>query len=379
MDSSTATIDGRVAAVIDRLGAGRPLLDDTPRLNLDGFRVTVRSNSAALLERLAGYFAHVVDAHAADDGILIDAIEQADPAADLGLGIDFTDWRRETGKSGRKDSYADFPACRVVRKVRTGMVFLQSAERRIAAGRCLDNDNQVINFINAQYMNHLQQQGWCICHAAGAVVDTPQGPRSIAMAGFSGGGKSTLMLHLMGHDGVRFQSNDRLFLRTEAKQTRSRGIPKLPRVNPGTIVHDPHLHELIPAPRRAQLLGLPQAELWDLEEKYDVMIDAVYGPGRIQHEAPCAALVILNWQRGSADPTRMQRVDPAQRPDLLAAVMKSPGPFYQYADGSFFQDLSQPDPAEYLAALGDTPVYEVTGGVRFDTITQHSLVMLAAR
>lgn len=362
--------------VIDQLRMDRAPSDDRLTLDIDGTRIVIRSNSGDLLRGLGHYFEHVVDPSNPSAEISVEAIERPDPPADLGLGIEFTDWRREPGKSGRKDSYHDVPAGRIVRKVRTGMVFVQSSGRCLAAGRCLDNDNQVINFINAQYMNRLQQDGWCICHAAGAVLDTASGARSIAMAGFSGGGKSTLMLHLMRQEGVRFQSNDRLFLRTDGTTTRARGIPKLPRVNPGTIVHEPRLHNLISAPRRAELLRLPQDALWDLEEKYDVMINSVYGPNRIQHEAPCAGLVILNWDRTSDAPARMRQVDPDERRDLLAAVMKSAGPFYQYADGRFFQDLTQPDPTDYLRALGGTPVYEVTGGVCFDTIAQQCARML---
>ena len=85
-------------------------------------------------------------------------------------GPEFIDWAREPGKTGRKDSYLDLDGGRLVRKVRTGMVFLQSAGERIAAGPCLRYDNQVINFINAQYMNWLQNQGWLICHASGLVT-----------------------------------------------------------------------------------------------------------------------------------------------------------------------------------------------------------------
>jgi len=64
------------------------------------------------------------------------------------MDFDFKDWTREFGKSGRKDSYVDIEDARLIHKVRTGMVFLQSSDQKIAAGPCLQNDNQVINFIN---------------------------------------------------------------------------------------------------------------------------------------------------------------------------------------------------------------------------------------
>jgi hypothetical protein len=44
------------------------------------------------------------------------------------------------------------------------------------------------------------------------------------------------------------------------------GIPKLPRINPGTIVNNPRSNNLIPMSRRQELTSLPQTELWDLEK-----------------------------------------------------------------------------------------------------------------
>jgi len=184
---------------------------------------------------LRQYFSHV-PAGTGEPDMEVIAIDREAPDT----GIDFVDWQREPGKTGRKDSWFDVPGGRVVRKVRTGMVFLQSETQRIAAGPCLEYDNQVINFINAQYMNWLQHRGWLICHSAGLVYRGS----GFGIAGFSGGGKSTLMLHLLEHDAVSYLTNDRLFVRKEAGQTRAVGIPKLPRVNPGTIVHNARLQGL---------------------------------------------------------------------------------------------------------------------------------------
>jgi len=334
-----------------------------------GCTLRLRSNSTELLAGLADYFAHVASTAMTPDLDII-AIERDAPE----LGIDFIDWKREPGKTGRKDSYVDLPGGRLVRKVRTGMVFLQSEDRRIAAGPCRKYDNQVINFINSQYMNWLQNRGWLICHAAGLVYRG----KCLGIAGFSGGGKSTLMLHLLDNDAVSYLTNDRLFVHAGSGRTLARGIPKLPRINPGTIVHNQKLHSLIPEQQRAALLQLPAGELWELEEKYDVHIDRVYGPGRIITEAPLAAFLILDWQRDADGELEVERVDLADHRDLLGALMKSPGPFYQYPDGSFLQDTTAFDEAAYLDTLKGIDVYAARGRIDFSAMSGRTLHELLA-
>ncbi|HEB95795.1 MAG TPA: HprK-related kinase B [Sedimenticola thiotaurini] len=353
-----------LATAADLLRGDEPLQRQALHLHLEGAVVRVRSNSAPLLQRLEHYFGHVTGPPA-ETMIEVIAIDRDPPDP----GVAFRDWAREPGKQGRKDAWYDLPGGRLIRKVRTGMLFLQSESVRIAAGPCLEYDNQVINFINAQYMNLLQQRGCIICHASGLVHDG----RCLGIAGFSGGGKSTLMLHLLAHDGIAFLTNDRLFICDDHGSPRALGIPKLPRVNPGTIVHDPILQSMIPEPERQRLLRLPEQQLWELEQKYDVMIDELYGPGKIVPSAPLASFLVLNWQRGSAGPLRVERVELAQRRDLLRAIMKSPGPFYQYADGHFQRDDQGFDEAAYLAALEGVTVHEARGGVDFDALTRHCL------
>ena len=356
-------------ALATTLQGGEPLCASELHLALEDCRLRVRSNSAELLAALRGYFSHVVAAPARPDIDTI-AIERAAPEP----GVEFIDWQREPGKTGRKDSYADIPGGRLIRKVRTGMVFLQSAGPRIAAGPCRQYDNQLINFINSQYMTWLQHRGWLICHAAGLVYRG----RCLGIAGFSGGGKSTLMLQLLDQKDVAYLTNDRLFIHAGDGAPLARGIPKLPRVNPGTIVHNPRLQPLIPAAQREHLLGLRSGELWKLEQKYDVDIARLYGPGRIVSEAPLGGFLILNWRRDSNAATAITPVDLATRPDLLAAVMKSPGPFYQHPDGTFQQDIAAFDHQAWLDVLQGVAVHEVTGRTDFNALAGRSLEDLLA-
>jgi HprK-related kinase B len=360
------TLQSAAAGLLD----GAQLVTEELHLALGDCHIRLRSNSVELIEGLRGYFGHVLGP-TGEPTLEIVAVERPAPE----LGATFVDWKREPGKTGRKDSYVDLPAARLIRKVRTGMVFLQSETARIAAGPCRRYDNQVINFVNAQYMNWLQHRGWHICHAAGLVHEG----RGLGIAGFSGGGKSTLMLGLLERNTVDYLTNDRLFIRRDGDALHAVGIPKLPRVNPGTIVHNSRLHPLLPPERRQALLELPARELWHLEEKYDVLVERVYGADRISSGAPLGAFLVLNWDRASQAPMRVERVDLHRRRDLLAAIMKSPGPFYQYPDGTFYRDDTPLDEAAYLAQLGDLAVYEVTGAVAFEDLNEFVLARLLAR
>lgn len=337
------------------------LHDEALYLSIGGFCICLRSNSSSFIQQLGRYFAHVrtEECHA---NVMIEAYD----CQVVNLDLDWRDWAREPGKKGRKDAYIDLTDGRLLLKVRTGMLFLQSQEALIAAGPCCDLDNQVINFINSQYMNWLQQHDWLICHASGLDV---QG-HGLGIAGLSGGGKSTLMLGLMDFPDVRYVTNDRLFIIREQDAVLGRGIPKLPRINPGTIVHNPKLHDLMDAQRREHLLSLPGQELWHLEEKHDVMINEIYGDDRIEDEMELKSFLVLNWSHESNEPLQLNTVNIRTRTDLLPAIMKSPGPFYQFADGSMYQDSMQLEEQAYIDALEGVTILEVSGGVDIPHLTQ---------
>ncbi len=71
-------------------------------------------------------------------------------------------------------------------------------------------------------------------------------------------------------------------------------------------------------------------------------------------------------------------VELAQRRDLLAALMKSPGPFYQYPDGHFQQDTDEFDESAYLDTLQGITVYEASGRINFDEMARLCLDELLA-
>ena len=353
-----------ITHIVKQLSDGYPLQAQQVLLQLEQFRIVLRSNSKELLDRLAYYFAHVTtDSEPETFDIEVIALEQNIPELDL----QFIDWKREPGKTGRKDAYIDLEDGRVIKKVRTGMIFFQSSDVLLAAGPCLDNDNQVINYINAQYMNYLQHQGALICHASALAKND----KCYAIAAASGGGKSSLMLNILEEPGLRYVTNDRLLLEHEENEIIGFGIPKLPRVNPGTILNNQRLHSILSDERKQELDALPKENLWDLEEKYDVLLQDLYGSGKIKSKALLKAVLILNWQRDSHEACSIERVNFSERKDLLTAIMKSPGPFYQYADNTFYNDETVLDEEKYFQLLNKVVIYEASGQIDFSYASRY--------
>ncbi|HYQ71512.1 MAG TPA: HprK-related kinase B, partial [Gammaproteobacteria bacterium] len=87
-----------VKAIAGMLVGDAALCADTLSLAIGECTLQLRSNSAAVIDGLRQYFSHVPAGHAEPDMEVI-AIEREAPDT----GIDFVDWRREPGKTGRKD------------------------------------------------------------------------------------------------------------------------------------------------------------------------------------------------------------------------------------------------------------------------------------
>ncbi len=285
------------------------------------------------------------------------------PGQGLSPDPDWTDWQREPGKAGRKDAVHDLAGARLIRKVRSGVTFLQAPGVAVAFGPLAENESTVINFINTQILNAGLREGWQLCHAAAVT----RGARTLAISGLSGGGKSTSILRLMDMEGMGFLSNDRVLVRA-GRPPRALGIPKQPRINPGTILGNPRLRDMLTPARRAELEAMPAADIWALEDKHDLIVGDVYGADRLRYEGALTDFWVLNWDHATDAPTQVAEVALADRPDLLGAIMKSPGPFYQHPDGTFEPNGAVPDPAPYLEALRGVRVCEVSGRVDFDAL-----------
>ncbi|OLN29892.1 HPr kinase [Desulfovibrio sp. DV] len=348
-------------------GLMAPILAEAPlahRLEVTFADVTVAlaTNSQALTDKLGHYYRDFLGSGGTTT-IEVTAIEAGPPDFDLPLSVH----AREPGKTKLKEASVDLPDGRVVRKLTTGLVFLFGQGKNYAVGPCIENDNQIVNFINNRFIEWRLKHGALLFHAAGIA----QAGAGLAIAGFSGAGKSTLALEIMRH-GTDFISNDRVMVSREASSLTMAGVAKMPRVNPGTVLNNPNLASVMNAGDRARFAALPQAELWDLEHKYDAFIDECFGPGRFKLACPMAGLVILRWKR-DASPLTASRVDLNQRRDLMPAFMKDVGLFYE------FEDPSEPSMASqnaYLELLGDLPVLEIDGGVDFHKAARECLTFL---
>jgi len=320
------------------------------KLGFNSCTIEVQTNHSDLDQALKDYFAPFV-APGSQTDILVTVHE----APEQDLGLDFQLSLSEAGKTRVKEEFCDLSDGRVVRKRLTGMVFVFGGPDNCAVGSCQDNLNQVVNFINNRYIQDQLLKGALLGHAAGVSLEGT----GMALAGFSGMGKSTLALKLV-EKGAVFVSNDRLLISHGQTSLIMRGVAKLPRINPGTALNNPCLVEIIPEDDQKRFSSLEKDKLWDLEQKYDVPIDVCFGQGLFKLSAPMQGLLILNWER-KEEPLKIREVDLGTRQDLLPAFIKEPGLFYLSLFGAG-KDFS---PRTYLDLLSRCTVLEAAGGVDF--------------
>jgi HprK-related kinase B len=357
----------------------KPSSSQTQLIRLAGWQLLIRSDTPELHSVLADYFGSLIT----EDPQAIETHLQQEypptlsvyirPAHQLAQfhALDWQDWQREPGKSGRKEAVYDLsPYDRLIYKVRTGLIFWQHPTQLRAFGDLLTHPNQVINFILSQYLSWRLNQGSddnsaLLGHCA-ALMYRQQG---IAIAGFSGGGKSTLMLHLL-REGDAFISNDRVVLQRCNQQNSSDnpitcyGIPKQPRVNPGTLLNNPALSGILPDPDRYRTLS--DQALRQLEEKYDVMISKRFPKQPYQASTALDLLIILDWQANANEPTQLIPLNIQTEPKYLSAIMKPFGPFYQDVQGKTPTQPQSPNPQDYIQLLQNATIMRLTGKVDFD-------------
>ena len=380
--------------------AGRASAPHQLVLRLEELTLQVRSNCAPLIDDLRAYFAPFVAPFGgvADmDFLFLDGPMETPP-------VELLVRPHLPGKKPDKERFADLPGQggalggRIVRKQATGMLFVfgpgPDKGSNIALGPCAQNRNQLVNFLCARYMERRVAAGWVLGHASGVARPASAGGQGLALCGFAGMGKSTLALHLVAR-GLDFVSNDRVLVEYgPASGPILHGIPKHPRLNPGTAMGNPELAPLLscalPADSRRAYAGLSPEALRRVEDKYDALIDDCFGGcsgpvdapmagkpmagtlrSRFRLAAPLAGLVVLNWRHGETG-LLARRVDLSERPDLLEAFRKPLGVFYL----EHSLEGARLTASECLQTLSGVPVLELCGGADFQAGTSACMELL---
>ncbi len=307
--------------------------------------VRVRSNVADIIEELTGHYREFLDDAGAPD-VVVSVMDRGPVKLDL----PFVE-RSRPGEAAKED-VVDLADGRVVRKRRTGLWLVFGPGGHCILGPCRDNLDQVVNYLNARAADRELRAGARLLHAAGVAL----GEAGLAIAGLAGAGKSTLALEIMRHDAT-FVSNDRLLVGPGRQGLVMTGIARMPRVNPGTILHNDRLAGLLTEAERTRFSHLSDRALRRLEYKYDVPIHACFGPGRFRLRARLRALAVLCWQPGGgALCSRWTTV--AACPELLPAFMKDVGVFFE-------EGPRMAREADYLDLLAECPLLVLEGGVDF--------------
>jgi len=320
-------------------------------LSVVGVALRVRTNDPDVFAGLRVYFGPYVVPEAAGPVADVRVIQ-----GDVKPAGAFVDLQRADGRKV-KEAVQELPGGRLVWKHATGVVMGLWSGGAFAVGDVRTNLNQAINLVNSCYAKAILRRGYLLLHASAVSREG----RAVLLAGPPGAGKSTGALHLV-EAGFRFVSNDRVLAKPVGEFVEALGYPKQPRVNPGTLLHHPRLSALLKPEDRSALAALPQDQLWALERKSDVDLEAIYGKGTVELRSRLLAVVLLKWRR-DGEGFAVRRVTTA---DALADL-----PLFAKTLGAF--DLDRPphapitsaERARYGELLDRVRLVEVVGRVDF--------------
>lgn len=294
----------------------RAAADDGLGLAMAGVALRFHTDTASLARRVSAYFAPLVT-RVVDPAAMIYAVQDAPRIDDSRLA----DVPPKLGRTVKESMY-EGPDGRVVLKRRTGVTMLIRPTEFFIVGDLSRNVNQVVNLVGHVFAARFMELGYGMIHAS-AVSD---GRRGIAFGASSGGGKSSMALAMV-ERGFSFVTNDRLFVRAVGPEVQMLGLPKWPRVNPGTLLRLPSLRPLIEQQASRRAAGMSAEELWRLEHKHDVDLDRVFGPNTLL-TAPTTLdeLYLLRWSpRGRG--FDVATLSPEERQAELIGLVKSIHPY----------------------------------------------------
>ncbi|GEM_PF-1311469 len=264
-------------------------------LSIQNISFTVLTNSAELARKLHDYLALYTREGDGKPGHLFYAI-----VGEIDIDREkLIDIPRTQSKKMVKEAAYDTREGRIILKKRTGVVVLQEHDVRAVVGDLVSNINQVINVIDEVFITDYLKQGYVLLHSS-AVAD--RHGNGIVFTSESGSGKSTMAVAMLEH-GFHYLSNDRVLLKAKDERVTILGVPKKPRLNPGTILVLPRLHQLLTPEEILKYSKLTPDELWHLEDKHDLDVDRIYGTGTTVTQAELAMCFILDWKLGGGPMT----------------------------------------------------------------------------
>jgi HprK-related kinase B len=306
-------------------------------LRFGALPVDVHTEDPRVRSRLESYFDAFVARKGKASAVQVDALVGLAPD----VGLDFTPWNARG-----KDSFADGPRGRFIRKERTGVLIEARAGRWRITGDLHRNFSQLVNVLGVVYGLSILDRGGAMLHASAVVRDGA----ALAIIGQSGTGKSSTAVRLL-ELGFDFLSNDRVIIEARRGGLIAHGLPKLPRVNPGTLLMGDRTKTLLDGAKRHRYQRLPADELRQVEDKYDLDVRETLGRAW-QLSAPLRCAIVLSWRAGH-DELVLQRLEPGQALEAMRAAAKS--------FGAFDQRLSERGDDALRRAAATLPVYRAAG------------------
>jgi HprK-related kinase B len=337
--------------ITERAAAARSEGAHTLALRIVDVPIVVETNDVRVWTALRLYYDPWVTPGAPPDAASVRLVHDGS----LTPADGFCDVARPDGKKP-KEAVREGDGERLILKRTTGVLMGVRPGRVWARGDLVANLNQAINLVNHCYARAVLARGHLLLHASAVSWNG----RAVALAGPPGAGKSTAALHLV-EAGYRFLSNDRVLAKALDDRVESLGYPKQPRVNPGTLLSHPRLSRRLPPEERRALEAMPPGELWELERKSDVDLNAIYVKGTIELRGDLKALLLLRWTREGSG-LEVRRLTLSRALAAVGLVHKDLGVFD--IDRPLGRAAPAPDLAAYARLFARLTVLEVRGRVQ---------------